>query len=108
MDSFESKPLPGTEGGLMPFFSPDGQWVGFFAQGKLKKISLAAGAVQVLCDAPGNGGKGGTWSPDNTIYFAPTNIGSIWKVSANGGPPETATRLDRGKRETTPGGRQCG
>jgi len=100
-DRFESRPIAGTEGALMPFFSPDGEWVGFFAQGKLKKVSIAAGAVQVLCDAPGAGGKGGSWSVDNTIYFAPTNFSGIWKVAASGGVPESVTRLDVGKGEVS-------
>ena len=99
IDHLDARPIPGTEGAVSPFFSPDGQWVGFFAQGKLKKASIAAGAVQVLCDAPGAGGKGGSWSFDNTIYFAPTNVSAIWKVSAAGGTPEPVTRLDRGKGE---------
>src|SRR4029077_3869280 len=51
MDSLESKPVPGTEGAFNPFFSPDGQWLGFFAGGKLKKISVSGGAALTLGDA---------------------------------------------------------
>jgi len=52
IDSVEAKALPGTESAYSPFFSPDGMWIGFFAQGKLKKVSLAAGTTQTLSDAP--------------------------------------------------------
>ena len=48
MDSFEAKPMPGTDGALAPFFSPDSQWVGFFAEGKLKKVSLSGGATVTI------------------------------------------------------------
>jgi len=99
IDRLESKPLPGTEGAFNPFFSPDGQWIGFFAGGKLKKVSLSGSAVQVLCDAPS--GRGGSWGPDDYIYFAPTNIGGIWKVSAAGGSPQEVTVLDRSKGEVS-------
>ena len=58
LDSMEAKPLAGTELPTNPFFSPDGQWIGFFAQGKLKKVSISTGTVQALCDAPfGMGGE---------------------------------------------------
>ncbi len=98
-DGVEPRALTGTDGADNPFFSPDGQWVGFFAQGKLKKVSVAAGAVQVLCDAPGLFGKGGSWGPDNTIYFAPRNNSGLSKVSSSGGTPVEVTKLDRSKGE---------
>ena len=96
IDSVESKPLAGTEQANSPFFSPDGQWVGFFAQGKLKKVSIAVGTVQTLCDAPN--ARGGNWAGD-AIYFAATNSGGISKVSADGGAPTTVTTLDRARGE---------
>ena len=96
IDGVESKALAGTEQATNPFFSPDGEWIGFFAQGKLKKISLAAGTIQTLCDAPNS--RGGSWAGDS-IYFAATNNGGISKVSADGGTPTEVTRLDRGKGE---------
>jgi serine/threonine-protein kinase len=74
IDGVESKALAGTEGGINPFFSPDGQWIGFFAQGRLKKVSVAAGTIQTLCDAPS--GRGGSWAGDS-IYFAATNAEGI-------------------------------
>ena len=97
MDGTASKPIAGTEGAHSPFFSPDGQWIAFFAQGKLKRVPAAGGAAQVLCDAPG--GMGGDWAADDTIYFVPSNTAGIWKVSASGGTPEEVTKLDRSKGE---------
>ena len=70
IDSLQSRSLAGTEGGLEPFFSPDSQSVGFFAQGKLKRIAVAGGAPQTMCDA-GPQPMGGTWAPNDVIYFAP-------------------------------------
>ncbi len=99
LDSFETKPLPGTEGGGVPFFSPDGRWIGFFAESKLKRISITGGSAQTLCDAPA--GQGGSWGPDDTIYFTPTNDTSLWKVSASGGPCEEVTTLDRDHGEVS-------
>ena len=79
----ETRPLPGTEAGANPFFSSDGEWLGFFAGGKLKKVSVAGGATQVLADAPS--GRGGTWGKDGTIVFAPAPEAGLSKVSADGG-----------------------
>jgi serine/threonine-protein kinase len=97
MDSLDANALPGTEGAYEPFFSPDGQWIGFFAQGKLRKVSITGGFSQSLCDA--SFGVGGSWGPDDTIYFAPNNISGLWRVSASGGEPQEVTRLDRSKGE---------
>src|SRR5262249_25135274 len=60
-------PLPGTEGGHTPFFSPDGVSIGFFADGKLKRISSGGGSLITLTDAPVP--YGGTWGTDGSIYF---------------------------------------
>src|SRR6185369_3275692 len=88
---------PGTEGAINPFFSPDAQSIGFFAQGKLKKIALTGGPAQTICYAPY--GVGGSWGSDGTIYFAPSNIGGLFKVPASGGTPQEVTKLDRSKGE---------
>jgi Tol biopolymer transport system component/predicted Ser/Thr protein kinase len=95
LDSLDAKPIPGTEGASAPFFSPDGQWIGFFAQGKLTKASATGGSSQTLCDAAL--GEGGSWGPDDTIYFAPSNISGLWKVAASGGKPQEVTKPDRSK-----------
>ena len=83
LNETETRPLQGTEAGANPFFSPDGEWLGFFAGGKLKKASVAGGATQVLADAPS--GRGGTWGKDGTIVFAPAPEAGLSKVSADGG-----------------------
>jgi eukaryotic-like serine/threonine-protein kinase len=88
----EPRPIAGTEMAKSPFFSPDGRWLGFFAQGKLKKVTVGGTALQVLADAPF--ARGGCWSVDDTLYFAPTNVSGIWRVPAAGGPATELTRLD--------------
>jgi eukaryotic-like serine/threonine-protein kinase len=90
------RPLAGTDWATGPFFSPDGQWVGFFAQGKLKKVSISTGIIQTLCDA---GGYGGTWAPDDFIFFAPGATSGLFKVSASGGTPVEVTHVDRARGE---------
>jgi hypothetical protein len=99
MDGMEAKPLAGTLGASNPFFSPDGQWVGFFQGGKLKKLFANGGAALTLCDAPA--GRGAFWAPDNTIYFAPITGAGISKVSASGGAPQMVTTLESKKGEIT-------
>ena len=97
IDNLDPKPVPGTEGAINPFFSPDGQSIAFFAQGKLKKIALTGGPAQTICDA--SNGVGGSWGSDGTIYFAPSNIGGLFKVPASGGTPQEVTKLNRSKGE---------
>ena len=87
-----AKALDGTDGGSGPFFSPDGQWVGFFANAKLRKISVAGAAPQPLADAPSH--RGGSWNADGYIYFAPTNSGTIWRVPESGGTATEVTHKD--------------
>jgi serine/threonine-protein kinase len=99
LDSLDSKALDGTEGAGSPFFSPDGRWIGFFALGKLKKVSVSGGGVEILSDAPGPVGLGGSWGPDNSIYFAPAGFSGVRKVSASGGIPTEVTTLDRSRGE---------
>jgi eukaryotic-like serine/threonine-protein kinase len=76
---------PGTEGASYPFWSPDGRFLAFFADGKLKKLELTGGPVQTICDAPS--GRGGTWNKDGVIIFTPVAAGGICRVSASGGTP---------------------
>lgn len=65
LDTFESLPIAGTDGAMNPFFSPDGQWLGFFADGKLKKVSLDGGAPVTLTEA--RTPRGEAWGPDNQL-----------------------------------------
>jgi Tol biopolymer transport system component/tRNA A-37 threonylcarbamoyl transferase component Bud32 len=94
MDRIEPRPLPGTEGASEPFFSPDGKSVGFFAEGKLKRIAIAGGPPQPICDAPLS--FGGSWSRDGVILFAGQD-GPLFRVAASGGKPQPVTRLSPGE-----------
>jgi eukaryotic-like serine/threonine-protein kinase len=84
IDAFEAKPLPGTEGASYPFFSPDGAWVAFLADGKLKRQSIAGGSPVTICDV-GFSGRGGTWGADGTIVVAGPD--GLLKVPSGGGTP---------------------
>ncbi len=97
LDQLEATALPGTENARSPFFSPDGQWVGFFANGKLKKVPIAGGTVVVLCDAPN--GRGASWAEEGWIAFTPSSSGgtALRRVSAAGGLPEPLTVLAEGQ-----------
>jgi eukaryotic-like serine/threonine-protein kinase len=96
---FESTPIPGTEGAYNPFFSPDGQSVGFAAKGALKKVSLSGGAPLTLCSASDI--RGATWAPDGTIIFAPSTGSGLYRVSASGGTPMPLTVPDRKKGDVS-------
>ena len=82
--------LPGTEGASFPFWSPDGEFVAFFADGQLKQIGIDGGSPRMLANAPG--GVGGTWGPDGVILFSMLGT-PIFRVSERGGDPAPATRL---------------
>jgi Tol biopolymer transport system component/tRNA A-37 threonylcarbamoyl transferase component Bud32 len=99
LDQLQASALSGTENAGDPFFSPDGQWIGFFADGKLKKISVQGGAAVTLCDAPSD--RGGSWGDDGTIVFAPSIRGALSKVSSAGGTPQPLTSLDKQAGEST-------
>jgi serine/threonine-protein kinase len=89
--------LPGAENAISPFFSPDGQWIGFFAEGKLKKIAVQGGAPVILCDA--GGFSSGSWGDDGNIIAALDARGALSRVSSAGGAPTPVTQLDRRKGE---------
>jgi serine/threonine protein kinase/Tol biopolymer transport system component len=84
--------LDGTQGASFPFWSPDGKFIGFFADGKLKKVDVSGGQVQALCDAPN--GRGGTWNRDGVIVFTPDGVGGLSRVSSSGGSPVEMTKPD--------------
>ena len=89
MDSFEAKPVPSTEGAAAPFFSPDSQWIGFFAEGKLKKISVNGGAAVVIGAAGGNTtALSGTWGTGDNIVVQYLANGGLSEVSGAGGTPK--------------------
>nr|MDQ5872485.1 hypothetical protein [Acidobacteriota bacterium] len=92
-----AQPLAGTEGASYPFWSPDSRFLGFFANGKLKKIEASGGPPQTLADA--SVGRGGSWNREGVILFAPTARDSIHRVSASGGEASPVTKLDAGASE---------
>jgi len=94
MDQIEGQPMSGTEGVDNPFFSPDGQWIGFFADNKLKKMSVHGGAAITLCDAP-SPPLGASWGDDGFIVFSSGQIPPIalHRVSAAGGTVEDVTSV---------------
>jgi Tol biopolymer transport system component len=86
LDAVQPQQLPMTEGATFPFWSPDSRWIGFFAQGRLKKIPVAGGPPQSICEA--SNGMGGTWNRDGVILFTPDfNSHVIRRVSDEGGQP---------------------
>jgi Tol biopolymer transport system component len=91
LESQELRPLAGTQDGRMPFWSPDGQSVGFFVQGVLKRIDLAGEFVRTLAPAPQS--RGGTWNREGTIVFGAGSVGPLYRVRADGGTVEQATEL---------------
>ena len=111
MDATVSAPIRGTEttntsGARNPFFSPDGQWIGYWAEGKLQKISINGGAPVALCHV--NRISGASWTDDD-IVFAQGREG-VWRVSANGGEPENIVPVDPDARmasgpQLLPGGK---
>ena len=91
MDSGATRPVPGTEGAAMPFFSPDGQWLAFFADGKLKKVPVQGGPVATLTVV--TSAFGGSWSDRHTIVYAPL-YSALYQISDNpGGTPQALTPL---------------
>jgi Tol biopolymer transport system component len=93
--------LADTEGARFPFWSPDGKSLGFFADGKLKKLDIVGGPVQTICDAPS--GRGGSWNKDGVIVFTPSGqlIDGLYRVPASGGTPTPVTTPDASHGENT-------
>jgi serine/threonine-protein kinase len=96
LDQPQATLLAGTENGHDPFFSPDSQWVGFFADSKLKKISVQGGAPVTLCDATFD--YGASWGEDGTIIAALNVISGLSQVPAAGGRPRPFTKLGKGEQ----------
>ncbi len=108
MNQLGATPIAGTSGAQNPFFSPDGQWVGFWSAGKLQKVPLAGGPAVQLCDAAAI--FGASWGSDDTIVFATARNGGLWRVSAAGGTPQALTTPQEGEYShrlphVLPGGR---
>ncbi len=101
LNALVAQPLPGTEGGVRPFWSPDSRFVGFVADGVLKKIDVTGGPPTKICDAPG--ASDGSWSPEGVILFDGTGADPIYRVAAAGGTKVAAVKLDAAKKETSVG-----
>lgn len=98
LDKLEARPIPATEGADSAFFSPDGEWVGFYGAGKLKKVRLDGGLPITLCDVPD--GWGASWGPGEIILFAPTASG-LSRISASGSSASVVTTPDASQGETS-------
>jgi eukaryotic-like serine/threonine-protein kinase len=95
LNALTAQPLAGTSGAFFPFWSPDSRFIGFFSDGKLRKIDASGGPPQALCDAAD--GRGGSWSDDGlTILFTPSQREPIFKVSAAGGTVTPVTEFTDG------------
>jgi serine/threonine protein kinase/Tol biopolymer transport system component len=105
LSGLSAQPLAGTDNASAPFWSPDSKFIGFFADGKLKKIDAGGGPPLVLCDAEpavsGGAGGGGTWNRDGVIVFGATRTGVLQRVSSAGGQPSPVTVLKTDNGETT-------
>jgi len=96
LDQLEAKAIPGAAGARNPFFSPDGQWVAFWQNYKLRKLALSGGAPVALTDVEGIGGS--HWAPDGTIFVSGYPEG-IWRIPEGGGTPREVTDVDASKGE---------
>ena len=94
LNGVAARPLAGTNGATLPFWSPDNQSIGFFADGKLKRIEIKGGAPQTLADALQP--QGGAWSLDGSMVFVPHQLSPLLRISAGGGEPVPLTQLAPG------------
>jgi len=99
LDSAESRVVPGTEDGNRPFWSPDSRSLGFFSNGKLRRVALAGGAPLAVADAPDS--RGGSWSPEGVIVFAPTSGSELHRVAAGGGETRRITDFEQAESHET-------
>jgi Tol biopolymer transport system component len=94
LDKMDALELPSTSGAFFPFWSPDGNFIGFFANGKLWRMDANGGPPAAICDAPN--GRGATWGPGDVILFAPQIGSPILRVPASGGEPVAVTEAPSG------------
>lgn len=100
LDRTTARRLEGTRGAEIPFWSPDGRFLGFFAQGSLKRIAADGGPADTICPVPGTGGRGGSWSQDGLIIFGGGWGQAIFRVSAAGGEAQEVISLAANVAET--------
>ena len=108
LDSLDAQPIPGTEGGSQPFFSPDGKSIGFVANGVLMRTQVSGGTPMRIVDAAAM--RGATWGPDNSVVYTGEMTTGLSRVSASGGSPAVLTKLTGDERthrwpSFLPGGR---
>lgn len=101
LNSLTAQPLAGTDGSARPFWSPDSRFLGFMADGKLKKIEVTGGPAQKICDAPT--GADGSWSPEGIILYDGRSSDPIYRVPASGGTPVVAVKADASRNEAAVG-----
>ena len=99
LDSDAARPLVGTENPSFPFWSPDGRFIGFFADGRLKKVEASGAPPETLCYAPI--ARGGTWNRQGEILFTPVADAPIYRIPASGGSPTPVTRFDPARGESS-------
>ena len=105
MDQIEATPIPRTEGATEPFFSPGGEWIGFWSDDQLRKVSITGGAPVTLCEI--DVFFGASWGPDDTILLG--SPAGVWRVPGSGGTPEVivpveAGEIGLGRPQLLPGG----
>jgi hypothetical protein len=98
LDALHANVIPGTEGGFAPFWSPDSNYIAFFADKSLKKVRTGGGAPETVCAAEAMSG-GGAWNRNGVILFAPSLASGLYRVSENGGQPQLVLKLDSSKFE---------
>ena len=97
----EWRPLPGTQGARSPFFSPDGEWIGYFGEDKLMRVAFAGGPPLPVVDRVGNQTRGAVWLPDGSIVYSPDAAEALWRIPATGGAAERLTTIDPKIQERT-------
>ena len=100
LDSDDAKPVTGTDDALYPFWSPDGRWIGFYAQRKLKKISRDGGSPQTIVAIPAFDGTA-AWSSTGEILYGPGNRTPLYRIPDTGGTPQEVTTLDATRGENS-------
>jgi eukaryotic-like serine/threonine-protein kinase len=100
VDGLVTRALTGTEDARGPFWSPDSEWIGFFAGEQLKRVSAEGGIAQTLCETHEARTFGGAWSPNGTIIFNSGGESGLYRVSAAGGAAKPLTVVDRARRES--------
>ncbi|MGE0129636.1 MAG: protein kinase [Blastocatellales bacterium] len=101
LDSFSAQPLAGTDNADSPFWSPDGRYIAFFADNKLKKFDTRSGVIETIC--PAGAGRGGDWNRNGVILFCAGDgaaLSRVYVAGAAGGKPEAVTELDAARGET--------